>query len=85
MCHDQKLIETDLKESIATVDGGEPTQNDSSIAAVRGVVKAAVADASDAIGNATSDAIENVKDGLRTTVASAKTDAHSYFGLCLIP
>jgi len=70
---DQTSIGTDHKESIATADGGEPTQNDSSIAAVRGVVKAAVTDASDAIKNATSDAIKNVKDALRTTVASAKT------------
>jgi len=31
---DQNSIETDLKESISTVDGGEPMRNDSSIAAV---------------------------------------------------
>jgi len=60
--------DTDLNdESIATAtvdDGGEPVVNVSSISAVTGVVKAAY--------NATSDAIKNVKDAIRTTVTSGK-------------
>jgi len=62
MSDDQNSIKTEPKESIATLDGGEPIRNDSSIAAVNGVVKAA------------SDALKNVKDAIRTaTVTSGKT------------
>ena len=65
-------IQSELKESVPTKDGGESMRNDSSIAAVTDVVKAAVSDASDAIKNATSDAIKNVKDAISTTVSSPK-------------
>jgi len=67
---DPTLNDTDLNdESIATAtvdDSGEPVVNVSSISSVTGVgvVKAAY--------NATSDAIKNVKDAIRTTVTSGK-------------
>mmetsp|Transcript_22658 Transcript_22658/g.54712 ORF Transcript_22658/g.54712 Transcript_22658/m.54712 type:complete len:1322 (+) Transcript_22658:45-4010(+) len=54
--------------------GEQPlARNDSSISAVTDVVKAAVVDASGVIKNATTDAIKNVKDAIRTTVASSTT------------
>ena len=50
-------------------EGSAPQSNESSIAAATvGAVKAAVVDASGVIKNATSDAIKNVKDALRTTL-----------------